>query len=265
MNLFITAAFGSQHLVDAARRLASQALETGLYSHVVIVTEDDLASISPHILEWYSLPELSELPGFGYFIWKSAIAEAATSGHWGNFDSVTFLDAGCEIVPGNRSRKSLSMLIDQSKRDGAVVFSTGCPEWQYTKPVVLEKFAGLPIDLKSDQVMGGVWILSGKVGRGIAKSWNDLVKIAPEMTNDLLISAPPGFIAPRHDQSILSMVIKKFGISPQPHMPPFPRDTFLSRMVALRFPIWAARNRSAASTITPSLRLIARSLPRKLR
>lgn len=263
MNLFITAALGSQTILGAANRLEKQAQATKLFAKTVVVTESDLLDICPHLFNWYTPDELHSTPGFGYFIWKSAIAKAATEGYWGNYSSVLFLDAGCEIVPGSRSSSILSRLISKSKDSGVVVFSTGCPEWQYTKPYVWSHFNHLSPLNSSDQMMGGIWILSGERGAQIAEKWNSYVALSPEMTNDSVDQLPQGFVAPRHDQSIFSLVLKTFGVVPESEFPPFPRNTFLSKLLALRFPIWAARNRSSLSTITLPLRLISYLLPRK--
>lgn len=263
MNLFITAALGSQDFLGAAKRLERQALSTSLFSRTVIVTESDLHGICPELFNWYSNQELNNLPGFGYYAWKSAIAAAATSGYWGNYSSITFLDAGCEIVPGSRNRAIFSDLIEQSKLKGAVVFSTGCPEWQYTKPYVWSHFKEISGAYTSDQIMSGIWILSGELGAKISETWNSYASLSPEMTNDAFEYAPLGFVAPRHDQSIFSLVVKSFGIGPQIAKPPFPRSSSLSKLFSLRFPIWAARNRGALSTITLPYKVIANLLPRK--
>lgn len=263
MNLFVTAGLGSQNFIAAAKRLEQQALATKLFARVVIVTESDLHEICPHLFEWYSEDELQSTPGYGFYVWKSAIAVAATSGYWGDYSSVTFLDAGCEIVPGRRSRAILAGLIEQSEFDGAVVFNTGCPEWQYTKPYVFSHFDGISVSDSSDQIMSGIWILSGERGSRISKSWNSHVSLSPEMNNEFLQHVPQGFIAARHDQSVFSLVVKTFGISPQKTQPPFPRSSFLSRLAALRFPIWATRNRGKISTMSFPLKVIAFLLPRK--
>lgn len=263
MNLFVTAALGSQNFIEAAKRLEQQALATNLFSRTVIVTESDLHEICPHLFEWYSKEELQNTPGFGYYVWKSAIAVAATSGYWGNYSSVTFLDAGCEIVPGRRNRDIFASLIEQSRIDGAIVFNTGCPEWQYTKPYVFSHFRGISVSDSSDQIMSGIWILSGERGARISESWNSHVCLSPEVTNESFQHAPLEFVAPRHDQSVFSLVVKSFGVLPQKTQPPFPRSSFLSRLAALRFPIWATRNRGAISTINFPLQVIAFFLPRK--
>ena len=267
MNLFITAAFGSNEILKAAERLESQAKATNIFTRTLIVTESDLKDICPHLFKWYSHEELNASTGFGFFAWKSAVADAAMSGYWGDFSSVTYLDAGCEIVPGPRSRRMLKDLISLAQEKGVVAFNSGCPEWQYTKSFVWKYFENISKFDESDQLMGGVWILSGKIGKKAAVTWNSLVAQSPEMTNNYCKDSPLGFIAPRHDQSIFSLVVKSLNIKPLKVKPPFPRKSLISRVYALRFPIWAARNRTSATTITAPLRIFSYLLflPGKLR
>ena len=257
MNLFLTAALGSEDLLQAALRLEKQAQGTKLFQRTVIVTESNLMTICPNLTVWYPNLATNSTTGYGFFVWKSAIAEAAMNGYWGEFETVTYLDAGCEIVPGYRSKFILLRLLRKAIAEGVVAFSTGCAEWKYTKPFVWSYFKNLSSSDASDQFMGGVWILAGEKGTRVANTWNSAVSVSPEMTNDVVSICPTGFVSPRHDQSVFSLTLKSMNISPLKTQPPFPKKSPISRIAALRFPIWAARNRGKKSSINAALTILA--------
>lgn len=261
MNLFITAALGSHEIKQASKRLVGQAKRLNVFDHFVIVDETDLELVCPYLGAWYTQDQLIDTPGYGFYGWKSSIATSAISGHWGEFETIFFLDAGCELLPGNRSKSIIRELIEKSKQQGVVAFSSQCAEWKYTKPEIWQHFPNANPDDESDQLMSGIWIISGKLGSEFASMWNRIVSIGPDVTNDATTSPPPGFVAPRHDQSVFSLAAKSFGIFPESYRPPFPRKKFVSKLLALRFPIWAARNRTGVSTITPLLHILALLLP----
>jgi hypothetical protein len=70
-----------------------------------------------------------------------------------------------------------------------------------------------------------------------------------------------GFIDHRHDQSVLSLILKKYSFEPEGLLTPYPRNKFRANFTALRSPIWAARNKSGISHIPRYIRVLARLLP----
>jgi len=260
MNLFLTAAIGSKELMAAAIRLKSQMEAHSLFDNYVIVQESDLPLICPWLLEWYSEPELRNLPGYGFYAWKSAIADAAMSGFWGEVENVMYLDAGCEILPGARSKRILRNLLVTAADEGVVAFNTFCPEWKYSKRELLGHFPNLREPILSDQIQGGTWLLGGAKGREFAKKWNTMTAIGPKLTNDAFGPQRAGFIANRNDQSVMSLTYKSMQLEVGSRFTPNPEPAILSQLKALRFPIWAVRNRSSTVSIRPIVRLIARML-----
>jgi hypothetical protein len=260
MNLFITAAIGSKELMAAAIRLKSQMEAHSLFDNYVIVQESDLPLICPWLLEWYSEAELRDLPGYGFYAWKSAIAEAAMSGFWGDVETSMYLDAGCEVLPGMRSKRILRNLLATAVDEGVVAFNTFCPEWQYSKKELMAYFPNLPEHVISNQIQGGTWVLSGGKGRDFAKKWNSATSMGPELTNNTLGPQRAGFIANRNDQSVMSLTFKSMQFEVSSRFTPNPGPKMFSQLKALRFPIWATRNRSSKVSIRPTIRLIARIL-----
>lgn len=261
MKLFITAGLGSRNLYLAAERLTEQVKQLGIFDTFAIVTEQELADIAPWLFNWYSSEELKTIPGYGFYAWKAAIARAATSGYWGNADVICYLDAGCEVLPGRRSKRLFVRWIAKAQRFGAVGFSSFAPEWKFTKFEIIEFFPNSEKALTTDQFQSGTWLLGGPIGLNIAIEWDKLCSSSQAITDDKIGTEIPGFVAHRHDQSVFSMVLKKYLIKPESLPTPYPNASFLANLKALRSPIWAARNRSGNTTIPRHVHMFARLLP----
>jgi hypothetical protein len=261
LKLFITAGIGQKHILDAAERLKAQVAELNIFDSLIIVTEKDLLAISPWIFDWYSERQLKETPGYGHYAWKSAIASAAANGYWGKVDVVMYLDAGCEVLPGSRSRRIIKKWIRKAQEFGVVGFSTFTPEWQYTKSELIEILSPPEEHLWSDQFQSGTWLLGGDVGRLIAKEWNQICKSSPNITDEISSDSASGFVAHRHDQSVFSILLKKYGVTPERIPTPYPNDRFRSFVTGMRSPIWASRNRTGITRIPLYVRILVRLLP----
>jgi hypothetical protein len=261
VKVFVTAALGDQNLLSAASRLTSQVMSLGIFDKSIIVTEKNLDQVCPWLLEWYSADQLSVSQGFGFYAWKAALSSFVFGPDWGEDDLILYLDAGCEVLPGRRTVSIMKKLVRKALLTGVVGFSSGCAEILYTKRAVWTCFPELNPQDWSNQFQSGTWLLGGVKGGQIAGEWLKVVQSSPLMTNNELGEEVTNFIAHRHDQSVLSLVFKKYRVAPEKIQPPYPRDTVLSRFHALRYPIWAARNKTKNSTIDPITGAIAKFLP----
>jgi hypothetical protein len=261
VKLFITAGIDSDDLYLAAERLTVQVDQLNIFDKCVIVTERDLVEIAPWLFDWYSIEALKTSRGYGFYAWKAAIAQAAMNGYWGIAEVICYLDAGCEVLPGRRSKRLMLGWVHKAKNIGVVGFSSFAPEWKFTKSELLKLFPNSEIDVATDQFQSGTWLLSGPFGKSIADEWNLICSTSESMTNDKCEEEVPGFIAHRHDQSVFSLVLKKHSIKPERLLTPYPKNKFLANLTAIRSPIWAARNRSGNTLLPMYVRTLARLLP----
>lgn len=260
MKIFITAAVGRPQLLKPASRLIRQVEQLQVFDKSVVVTQDDLQNICPHLFRWYTEEQLLHSHGYGFYVWKSAIAKAAFNGYWGEPSHILYLDAGCEVIPSNRAQRVIGELLTQSERQGVACFSAGGIEWQYSKPELFDYFPEGDALRNTPQVQGGTWAMSGELGLNVAAQWDDLASSSPFMTDGSSENLPQGFIAPRHDQSLFSLVVKNRGISPVGYQMPYPRDNLISQLRGLSYPIWASRNLSEASIIKKPIKLLTQFL-----
>jgi hypothetical protein len=261
MKLFITAAIGSKDFYLAAERLKNQVEQLHIFDKLVIVTEQDLADIAPWLFEWYSHEELGTMRGYGFYAWKAAIAKAATSGYWGNAQVVCYLDAGCEVLPGRGSKRKFNEWISKAEKIGVVGFSTFTPEWKYSKTALIQHFPSSENNLNSHQFQSGTWFISGTLGVDIAEKWNVICSQDRNMTSDETGDEARGFVEHRHDQSVFSLILKSYHISPEMSQTPHPNNNVIAKFAGVKSPIWAARNRTGKTIIPLYIRFLARLHP----
>jgi len=259
-SIFLTAGFGSDDFKQAARRLSFQASSLGIFNEIVIVDENALRIVCPSIYTWYTTEELRNTAGFGYFIWQPALLDAALEGYWGDFDLIVYMDAGCEILPGFRSKRIFNQLLKKALNNGCVAFAIDTPELQYSKAEVVSLFPNIPSDRLKNQIQAGTLFISKEKGKILVNKWNQLTQSDINLANEQLGNERQDFIAHRHSQSIFSILFKVSNFLEEELIIPFPRKSWLSKFKAIRFPIWWARNRTGQTVVPRLLRIIHRVL-----
>lgn len=160
--------------------------------------------------------EILTLPRGGYWIWKPHIINMTLAQMKEN-DYLLYVDAGAVIL--HSARKLLSVM--NANNDDIMVFAVyDTIEKEYTKRDVFTYFQFETKDcLNSAQIMGG-FILIKKNARTVSifQEWETACKI-PNLLLDgeniLSIEGNyPEFKAHRHDQSILSVLLKREGVIP---------------------------------------------------
>ena len=260
-TIFITAGFGNEKFRLASHRLISQVSRLEIFDSTICVDEVMLRQVFPSLFEIYSDEELLISNGFGYYSWQSILVKSAIEGHWGEFDLVVYMDAGCEVLPGRRTKRILRELSQKALDSGCAAFAIDTPELQYSKAAVVRLFPELPSHKMVNQIQAGtLFVSTNEKGRRLAREWSKIVMSDPQLTNDLLGNERDDFVAHRHAQSIFSFLFKTQGFVEEPIVIPYPRKSFVSKLRALRYPIWWARNTSARTSVPFVVRILARVL-----
>jgi hypothetical protein len=220
-----------------------------LFQKKVLVTQKDLSGPLAEYVSHVPRADLNLTAKFGFFAWKPALAKMALDGHWGQFDGVCYLDAGCEILPSVWTRKKFQQYLEKCTTVGAVVFHSNCPENLYTTKKVFELFPKVEPGDTAPQLQGGTWFLGGEYGSSIASEWYSASKnvyalITDDFDPKVEIS---GFVAPRNDQSFFSLTCKSHNIYAETVIPPGGGKGFRTHLRSLFFPFRWARNRSGKS------------------
>jgi hypothetical protein len=206
---FIT--FGShKYYKDAAIRLSKQARDLDLFSEVMVYTSENLKA-DPEFWTRHEKIVLENKRGYGYWIWKPYILqknmEAMKDG-----DILMYLDCGCEIDIKKRQKlQEYLEFIKQDKHIGSIT----CLEKDWNKMDLVEK-----LNMKKDEFLNSPQRAAGSLlflvcadTRNMIDEWYRLacdyhnIDDSPSTSPNL-----PSFIEHRHDQSIYSLLSKKYNL-----------------------------------------------------
>lgn len=247
--ILVTANVGDGRFYGASMRLQHQAHVSGLFTESICITNADLKYVFPEMFAWYSDDQLQGSKGYGWYAWKCGIPSYIFDKYPGEDIGIMYLDAGCELNINFITKYFLKHWMVKAERVGCVGFSIHTPENLYSKSLLLSKFYSTSNFFPSEQFQSGSWLLTGKIGRSISKDWRRIAAEDPLMTNDNLGEEVADFIAHRHDQSIFSLVLKSYKISPERMVPVGSPITRLKRLKGYFFAIWWARNLSETSLL----------------
>lgn len=151
--------------------------------------------------------------GYGYWMWKSYLIKKSFEELKEN-DILIYCDAGCQINSNGKQRLNeyIDMLNSNKENYGLISFQLEFKEVQYTKKSIFDKFQISENDKNiSIQCLGGIIII---------KKNNHSINIIDEwykncqdynMINDSICDEDINFIDNRNDQSILSVLVNKYG------------------------------------------------------
>lgn len=235
--LLVTFGDGARRYRAAANRLGRQAQSSGWFDAVWAI--DDISRY-PEFHEAHRRILNSDTRGFGYWIWKPyLLVQAARAG----FDHVVYADAGCVLNVRDRANARLDELLQMADERPLLAMGTGHSESRYTKRATWEHF-GLNADQLADEQVGAtILIMRSREALDLVTAYLEacivddyrLVDDSPSGKRELC-----DFTAHRHDQSVLSCLMKGESIKPIADESYFPNGWLTDGAEA---PIWAARHR----------------------
>lgn len=176
--------------------------------------------------------------GNGLWLWKayliSKVMEECDEG-----DYIFYVDSGAFFI------RNVDTII-QSMRKDEMIWVSDCPllESCFTKPVCFERMGCNDEYFRNtNQIQSGFFLaINSPETRRFVREWNhwseQLEVVSPEGGLDITERRGGGFVAHREDQSILSLMCKKYGI--KAHRDPSQRgkypETFYNEKYAYRVP-----------------------------
>lgn len=216
---FITFGGGGQNYINAGKRLIREMQQTNLFHHYELYSDIHLKNDRVFWKKHGSFINTHK-KGFGFYIWKPYLLNMKMNS-MKDGDILMYLDAGCEM---DLSKKSiLQSYFGHVKKDFIIGTqcgngSNGLLEKYWTKS---DLFTFL--DAKKENIMnspqrqgGTLLIYVNEKTRHLVKMWYETCCIYHNLDNSpSLEKIEPGFVEHRHDQSIFSVLSKKFELFSQ--------------------------------------------------
>lgn len=210
MNIkFIT--FGSHNsYIEGGKRLIKQANELNIFTESILYTPEYLKN---DVEFWNSHSDFinKNQRGYGYWLWKPFIIKKAME-NMNDGDILLYLDCGCELSCNKKSE--LLKCIDIVKTD-KIVGTLTLVEKDWNKMDLIKKLDMEKSEyLDTNQRQGGTNLfLVCEETRRLVNEWYSLgcdyhnIDDSPSNTQNL-----ENFREHRHDQSIFSLLTKKYNI-----------------------------------------------------
>ena len=224
-----------------------------------IFDEDWLISNNPDFQQHLNFLK-NHKKGAGLWIWKPYLVKTFFD-LFPNVNQIVYLDAGCELNLNSLSLKRLQFYLDSAKETGGVFFQLSQLESRYTSPELLALHKS-EITRTSGQIMATCFVLQRKNQTlNLLAEW---IQLSTYDDYHYLIGAKgesftlgKTAIEHRHDQSILSLLVKRSQFTV------LQDETYFYphwRKYGKNFPFWSARNRHNISKTRGIGRFIHRSL-----
>lgn len=214
--VFLVCGFGSLRWAVAARRLSRELKNFPFESEVRTYTNRDLDRKFPKLLDFIDSNYGRKTRGFGYWIWKPYIINQELS-ELENEDILVYIDSGCEVVKTADSRVIFENYIKYAQTNNVLAMKLNASMHEYCEINIARHFG-----LTSNQfnnlsmISATMLVLTGSLKS--RKLVNDWLKCAVEnpklLSGDSTYNGHEGFVAHRHDQSILSGLIHHEQIEP---------------------------------------------------
>jgi hypothetical protein len=246
---FISFGGGSNNYHDAVNRIARQAKEFNMFTKIFAYTETDLKN---ELTFWEKHKRFitENKRGFGYWIWKSFLI-MKTLEQLNDGDILLYCDCGCEL--NINGKKNLYKMIEKTDELLIIGTNAGSSDNNYTKMDLINFMEFNDIEILNKQQMQGGCLMMKKCEKitKLIKLWYDICI----SNNYHLVDDSPSinknydtFIEHRHDQSVLSLLTKKYNLTNYEIDPTYFGTKYNKYLTdGINYPIWTCRNISGIS------------------
>ena len=215
MNIFLTFGAG-ENFINAAQRLSIQACRTGVFHKVKTYIDDDL-KIMPEFWNAHSVFVTTNPRMYGYGIWKPFLV-LKTLDEMKDGDYLFYADSGCDFdLDCENIKERYELVINQMKHYNVFINATFCNHDRQMNKMDLVDYLDMtqhPGFLEEFQIQATTFLIV-KNERTVAfvKQWYEIC-CDYHMIDDTPSILPnlPDYNEHRHDQSVLSLLMKKMDL-----------------------------------------------------
>lgn len=208
-KIFITFGGGSNNYYESVKKITNQANKIGLFDEIVGYTDINLRENYPEFWKKHSKFILKHKRGYGYWIWKSFLIQQKLN-EMEDGDILLYLDSGCDI---NYHNKHMMEEFFELTNKHEMINTNAQKEKIWTKRDLYDIIKIDNNKLNTNQIQGGIIML--KKCSKVIKLINEWVELNSDYHN---IDDSPSvkenyqeFREHRHDQSVYSLLCKKYG------------------------------------------------------
>lgn len=242
---FITFGGPAENYHSAVKRICREASEFEVFDEIVGYTEKDIMSDTSFWGKHQHFIETNTARGYGCWLWKSYLTKK-TLERMNENDILVYADSGCVMNKEGKSRLlEYFEMLNTNHEIGNISFQMDHLDELFTKMDIFDYYnANDPTIVKTGQLVGGIFVLRKcRHTIELIDTWYDGC-CQYHLIDDSTSKLPnfPTFHATRNDQSIFSVLRKKYGtisLSDETMMWFLPNGMIVGK----NYPIWAIRKR----------------------
>jgi hypothetical protein len=207
--------FGDKRMELSAKRFKEQAMAINFFDEIYISNEDNLL---PQFIKKMRKYLIYGSRGFGYWCWKPQIILQVLETMQNN-EILIYSDMGAHINNNQIAMQTLNEYIEKVKvsKTGVLISALGGhPEYIWTTGDLFEFFGVYENENFTKTLQrpsGFLVILKNEISLNIIKEWKNVYKSFYLVTDIPSIKSNfEGFKENRHDQSIISLISKKYNV-----------------------------------------------------
>ena len=223
---------------SAHKRFYTNARYFNMFESINIFSEKNIYKFSKDFESYKD--KILNTKGYGYWIWKYFLVSEMMNQIPQN-DIILYADIGCTF--NKKGSQRFNDYVAKAKKYGALTFELDHEEFKYTKKDTFIRIFGHSFDdYSSYQRLAGIFFLvNNKFNKFLVE---EIKSIGLENDFHFISDSPSSepnhesFVAHRHDQSIFSLISKKYKLIA------IKDETYFKNWKSngIRFPIWATRN-----------------------
>lgn len=235
-NVIVLVSFADSKLRTARKRFELQAKSSSMFDHLLIF--DEASPVVAAVLDNALIQDPKNTRGYGFWLWKPCIVESVLE-QLQEDDILVYSDIGNHFY--RSSRQSFDQYLHQVRHSdhGILAFQLDATvdgvlrEEEWTSNDALNFFNASEEERQSPQFSASVFLIRKCVTSvEVVRMWARLARDMPVLFRDSIPVRPP-LIAHRHDQSVFSLVLKRYGIKGASSAETEPQS-----LDYLGFPIW---------------------------
>lgn len=203
--------FCDKKFIKTLERIKEEAQQFGVFDHIIGYTENDFDK--DFCDKHYEFIKRYDTRGYGFWIWKHYVVYK-TLKMMNENDILVYTDGGCKLNVNGKNRLLEYFDIVEKSPHGILSFQMEHLEKRWTKmDLAVHLQCTEPKYLETGQLVGGILIMKK------CDNVMEIFRLATELADnhhwidDSMSTIPnaQGFYVHRHDQSILSLLRKKYG------------------------------------------------------
>ena len=205
---------GGENYINSVNRIHSELSDLNIFDLIIKYTDTELKKDE---IFWKKNSEfiLENNRGYGYWLWKPYII-LKTLNTMDNGDILLYLDSGCEIIADEESSEKMSNLLDKCNNNELLYTLTNQTEKKYNKMDLLKYMDMDNNNIKNSEQNQATIIFIKKTDKtyNLIEEWYTIACNYHFIDDSISIEQnDSSFIEHRHDQSIFSLLTKKYSFN----------------------------------------------------